>query len=418
MHIRTSLERFVATLFAVTFSIAIAACSVEDQSPPGFTGPSEFALSVTMVASPDQLPRDGVSQSVVTLTVRDASGRPVSGQRLSLSTSAGSLSESSVTTGSDGQASFTYTAPPSGTTGTAAIIQAIPVGTDGANAAARNLAILYTGTSNATRPTASFTVTPTAPQMNQAVRFDASGTQDEGAACLDACTYNWNFGDGTTASGRIVSKTFTAARTYTVTLTVTDAAGSSASTGQSVTVAAVAAPTVTLAVSPSPPLAGQAAVFTATATPATGHSIARYDWTFGDGTSQTTTVPTVVKTYDNLGTHIARVTVTDGLGQTGTGSLTFTIVGTGVFASFTASPSDPVTNATVSFNGSASIGAGGASVDEWFWDFGNGTQTTDSDAYITTTYSKAGTYTVTLRVTDDNGRTGTTTRTVTVKDPS
>ncbi len=410
--------RTLNTIVALAACVLVAACTLEDGSAPNLTAPSEFALSVTMSASPDQLPRDGASQSQVTVIVRDAAGRPVSGQRLSLSTSAGSLSEGSVTTGSGGQATFTFTAPSSATTGNAAIIQAVPVGTDGANAAARNLAILFTGASNSTRPTPLFTVTPAAPQANVPVRFDASATQDENAACLDACTYSWNFGDGTTGSGRIVSKTFTAGRTYTVTLTVTDAAGSSASTGQSVIVAMVAPPSVTLAVNPSPPLAGQAAVFTATATPATGHSVVRYDWTFGDGTSQTTTVPTVVKTYDNVGTHIARVTVTDGLGQTGTGALTFTIVGTGVFASFTASPSDPETNATVSFNAAASIGAGGASIAEWFWDFGTGTQAAESDAYITTTYSKAGTYTVTLRVTDSNGRTGTTTRTVTVKDPS
>ena len=404
-------------IVALAACVFVAGCTLEDGSAPNLTAPSEFALSVTMTATPDQLPRDGSSQSVVTVTVRDAAGRSVSGQRLTLSSSAGSLSESSVTTGSGGQASFTFTAPPSGTTGNAAIIRVIPVGTDASNAAPRDLAISFTGTPNSTAPTPSFTFTPTSPQANLPVRFDASATQDERAPCLDACTYSWNFGDGTTGSGRIVSKTFTAGRTYTVTLTVTDAAGTSASTAQSVVVATVAPPTVTLTVNPNPPLAGQAAVLTATATAAAGHSVVQYDWAFGDGTSQTTTVPTVVKTYDNLGTHIARVTATDEMGQTGTAALTFTIVGTGVFASFTASPSDPVTGATVSFNGSASIGAGGATIEEWFWDFGNGSQSTESDAYASATYSSAGTYTVTLRVTDSNDRTGTTTRTVTVAEP-
>jgi PKD repeat protein len=250
------------------------------------------------------------------------------------------------------------------------------------------------------------------------VRFDASATRDEGAPCLDACTYSWNFGDGTTDSGRIVNKTFTAGRTYTVTLTVVDAAGASASTAQSVIVEAVNPPTVTLTVNPNPPLAGQAAVFTAIATPAAGHSVVRYEWAFGDGTSATTTGPTVTKTYENLGTHIARVTAVDEMGQTGTAALTFTIVGTGVFASFTASPSNPVPGALVSFNGSASIGAGGATIEEWFWDFGNGTQSEESDPFASTTYTTVGTYTVTLTVTDSNGRTGTTTRTVAVTAPS
>ena len=409
--------RTIKCVVALAGSLFFAGCTLEDGEAPSLTSPSEFALSVTMSASPDQLPRDGSSQSVVTVTVRDAGGRPVSGQRLVVSTSAGSLSESSVTTNGSGQATFTFTAPPLSTTANAAIIRVIPVGTDAGNAAPRDLAISFTSTSNATAPTPAFTFTPTLPQANLPVRFDASTTRDENALCMDACSYSWNFGDGTSANGRIVSKTFSAGRTYTVTLTVVDAAGSAASTAQSVVVAAVNPPTVTLTVSPNPPLAGQPAVFTATATPAAGHSIVRYEWAFGDGTSETTTVPTVTKTYATLGTHIVRVTAVDGMGQGGTAALTFTIIGTGVFASFTASPSDPVPGGLVSFNGSSSIGAGGASIVGWLWDFGNGTQSQETDAFASTSYGTVGAYTVTLTVTDSDGRTGSTTRTVTVTEP-
>jgi len=409
--------RTIHSIVVLAACVFVAGCTLEDGSAPNLTAPSEFALSVTMSATPDQLPRDGSSQSVVTFTVRDASGRPVSGQRLSLSTSAGSLSASTVTTNSAGEATVTFTAPPTATIANAAIIRAIPVGTDAGNAAPRDLAISFTGTPNATAPLPSFTFTPTSPQAGIPVRFDASSTRDENAQCLDACSYSWNFGDGSTGSGRIVNKTFSAGRTYTVTLTVVDAAGATASTAQAVTVASVNPPTVTLTVSPNPPLAGQPAVFTAVATPAPGHSIVQYDWSFGDGTSQTTTVPTVSKTYDSLGTHVARVTATDEMGQTGTGVLTFTIVGTGVFASFTASPSDPIVATPVNFNASASIGAGGAAISEWFWDFGNGTQAQESDPFTTTSYASPGTYTVTLRVTDSNGRTGSVTRSVTVSLP-
>jgi PKD repeat protein len=403
---------------AVLACALFAGCAVEDGSAPqNLTAPSEFALSVTMSAAPDTIPRDGQSQSVVTVTVRDASGRAVSGQRLTLSTSAGRLSDTSITTNSVGQASFTFTAPSPDTTANAAVIGVTPVSTDGSNAAQRNVTILFTGTPNRTLPTAAFTFSPPAPQANLPVRFDASLTTDEGVPCLDACSYSWNFGDGTTGSGRIATKTYAAGRVYTVTLTVTDPAGSSASTAQSVTVAAVNPPTVTLVVSPNPPLAGLPAVFTATATPAAGHSILQYEWHFGDGTSTTTTVPTVTKTYTNLGAHVARVTATDGMGQTGTAAVTFTIVGSGVVAAFSVSPTNPITNTTVSFNASGSIGAGGANIETWHWDFGNGTQSEEGDAFATTTYANPGTYTVTLTVTDSNGRTGTATRTVSVSEP-
>jgi PKD repeat protein len=401
-------------IVAIAAGVVIAGCSVDKATPPPLMGPSELGLSVTLTASPDQLPRDGSSQSVVTVTVRDASGRPVSGQRLFLSTDMGTLSQSEATTASGGQTSFVFTAPPSGTVGNSAKISVTPMGTDAGNAVPRVLSIGLTGTSNTTLPFPQFAVTPATPEVNTSARFDASATTDEGAACLDACTYAWDFGDGTSATGRIVTHTFTAARSYTVTLTVTDAAGSTASNARTVDVSAVAAPAVTLTVSPNPPLSGQTAVFTATATPAARHSIVRYEWDFGDGTTQTTTVPTVTHTYANLGTYVARVTATDDVGQTGSAALTFNIVGTGVFASFTVSPSNPAPNTTVSFNASASVGGGGAAIVKWSWDFGNGTTVDESDAIAETSYSSVGTYTVTLTVTDSGGRTGRATATVSV----
>src|SRR5215218_6666391 len=98
-------------LVALAAMLAIA-CSVDKQTAPALTGPSEFGLSLTLIASPDQLPRDGSSQSLVMITVRDASGAPVSGQRLALSTSAGALSASEVTTSSNGTATVQFIAPP------------------------------------------------------------------------------------------------------------------------------------------------------------------------------------------------------------------------------------------------------------------------------------------------------------------
>jgi PKD repeat protein len=409
--------RILRTIVAVAACLSVAACTLEDGAGPSPTGPSEFALSVTLSATPDQLPRDGSSQSVVTITVRDESSRPVAGQRLNVSSSVGSISATDVVTSSNGQASLTFTAPGSGTVGNAALISVTPFGTNGGNALARTLSILFTGASNSTRPNPSFTWAPTSPEVNAAVRFDASATTDENAACFDACTYSWDFGDGSTASGRIVSHTYSAGRTYTVTLVVTDAAGTSASLAQSVVVAAVPAPTVTLSVSPNPPLVNQRATLTATANAATGHSITRYAWDFGDGTSQTSTTPTVTKTYSERGTYVVTVTVTDDMGQTGNASLPFTITGAGVTASFTTSPTGPLIGQAVQFNGAASIGSAGSTITEWSWDFGDGGSATESGPTTSHAYAAKGSYTVRLTVTDSLGRTGTTTVQVSVVEP-
>lgn len=77
------------------------------------------------------------------------------------------------------------------------------------------------------------------------------------------------------------------------------------------------------------------------------------------------------------------VTVTDDMGQTASVSLQYTIVGSGMTASFTSSPTDPTTATTVQFNGVASTASAGATITEWNWDFGDGS--TDQWSTLTTT---------------------------------
>ncbi len=416
MFVKCRAPRLVALVVVLAVSIG-AGCSLEDPRIPGLTSPSGFGTAVTLTAFPDSLPRDGSSESIVTVTVRDASNRPVSGQRLSVSTDIGSVTESEVVTDGDGHATFAFIAPESDVPGIAASIRVVPLGDNADVSIARTLTISFTGAANLTVPTASFSVTPTDPEKSTAVRFDASASTDEGVACLDACTYSWNFGDGSTGTGRIISHTFASAGTYTVVLTVTDGVGTSASSATAVTVSDVAAPTVTLAVQPSPPVADQLATLTATATPAADHGISSYAWTFGDGTTQTTTGPTVTKTYSVVGTYVATVTVTDDLGQTASASLQFTIVGSGVTGSFTSSPTSPTTAITVQFNGVASTASAGATITDWDWDFGDGSLFEDNDPTASHQFGAAGTYVVRLTVTDSAGRTGTVTGNVVVTAP-
>ena len=410
--------RIIRTFVAAAASLVIAGCTVEELTPPALSGPSEFALSVTLAASPDQLPRDGSSQSVVTVTVRDVSGRPVAGQRLNILPNVGRVSEADVTTGSNGQASFTFTAPPPGTIGNFATIQAVPVGNDAGNAAPRDVSILLTGGSNTTAPTPSFTVMPAAPEVNTEIRFDASQTTDEGSACLDACSYYWNFGDGSGTTGRIVSHSYSVAKAYLVTLAVTDIAGTTVSIVRTVNVTAPAAPTVVLTVAPDPPYVNQQAVLTASATAAPGHSIQRYEWDFGDGTSQITTTPTVTKMYATVGIYVVTVAAIDDLGQAGRAAKSVNVGYTiaAPVANFTVSPTSPTVGANVTFNGSLSTVGAGATIVNYLWDLGDGSaaQSTGTISTLVASYGAAGTYTVTLTITDSLGRIATKTLTVTV----
>ncbi|MDF2956228.1 MAG: PKD repeat domain protein [Candidatus Alkanophagales archaeon MCA70_species_2] len=82
-------------------------------------------------------------------------------------------------------------------------------------------------------PVANFTYSPENPVVGQAVTFDASESYDPEGSIV---SYEWDFGDGTTASGMVVTHAYSAAGSYTVTLTVTDDAGAKNSTSRLITV--------------------------------------------------------------------------------------------------------------------------------------------------------------------------------------
>jgi PKD repeat protein len=67
--------------------------------------------------------------------------------------------------------------------------------------------------------------------------FDASGSADSDGT-IDA--YSWNFGDGTSGSGKTAEHTYAQPGTHTVALTVTDDGGATATDSKSVTITVIA----------------------------------------------------------------------------------------------------------------------------------------------------------------------------------
>ncbi len=68
-------------------------------------------------------------------------------------------------------------------------------------------------------PTANFSFTPEQPTVGQTVRFDSSSSFDPDGRIVK---YEWTFGDGSQAGGKIVEHTFASSGQFQVTLTVTD----------------------------------------------------------------------------------------------------------------------------------------------------------------------------------------------------
>jgi PKD repeat protein len=210
----------------------------------------------------------------------------------------------------------------------------------------------------------------------------------------------------------IVTHTFGVGGNYLVTLTVIDPAQSSGTTQQTVIVTAPGIPTgVTVTSSPSPPIAGQPATFTATATPAANHRITSYEFIWGDGSTTSSGVPVLQHTYSQFGSYPLTLTVRDDLGHSTTINQVVT-VSSGLTAVFTTS----ISGTTVTFNGSTSSSQVASTITDYAWDFtSDGTYDTNGSSSTTSNdYGASGTYRVTLKITDNRGATQTVSQNVVV----
>jgi PKD repeat protein len=140
-------------------------------------------------------------------------------------------------------------------------------------------------------------------------------------------------------------------------------------------------------------------------------TITAYNWAFGDGT--TGTGATASHAYAAAGTYSVTLTVTDNLGATATSTQSVTVVAPNV--SPTAAFTSSVNLLDVTFDSSGSNDPDGT-IASYAWDFGDGT--TSTEASPVHSYTAAGTYTVTLTVTDNGGGTGTVSHQVTAVAPN
>jgi len=247
---------------------------------------------------------------------------------------------------------------------------------------------------------ATLTATPTKGGIPLEVQFSAAIIGGE-----SPYSYEWDLnGDGIVDDTReSFSYLYQVSGTYDVTLTVTDTAGERVSDSE--TINALCAPAVIASASPTSGGVPLDVVFSATVNDPDG-SIVLYEWDFeGDGTydySDLSTASTTF-TYGIAGLYQATIRVTDNDDLMETDTITIA-AGSSPSASATADPMAGPAPLDVSFTGTGIDSDGSIVLYEWDFE-GDGTYDWSSTITgdVTHTYSSAGIFNATFRVTDNDG---------------
>lgn len=198
------------------------------------------------------------------------------------------------------------------------------------------------------------------------VNFDGSGsTASTGSSIV---RYEWDFeNDGIVdAEGEKTSYTYQLKGVHTCRLRVTDSIGEWDEDHVLVNVIN-RPPTAEFTYSPTNPTIQDVVNFVDTSSDQDG-SITSWYWKFGDGNSSTLQSPT--HQYEDKGTYIVKLTVTDDSGVSATNQKSVKIWNTLPVAQFSFSPSDPIATEEVQFT-DESYDLEGRSF-TYLWDFGDG----------------------------------------------
>jgi PKD repeat protein len=235
----------------------------------------------------------------------------------------------------------------------------------------------------------------------ETLTLDASGSYDPDGTIV---SYRWdldNDGQYDDATGPMASVSYSDDGSFTVRVEVTDNDGGYSSSSTTVTV--TNKPPVLGALGPFSGDEGVPITLTATAVDVPA-DVLTYSWDLdGDGEYDDATGATVDYTFPDNGTYTVGVSVTDDDGGSATGTATVTVNNV-----------PPVADADGPYEGTAGepIQLQGAGADvsadtltyEWDLNYDGATFDVDStEQNPTVTYDSAGTYTVALRVIDDDG---------------
>ena len=259
---------------------------------------------VLISASPQTLGPGG-GTSTVTARVEDISGTGLAGIPVTFSTDAGSLSSTSVTTDSNGNAQTTLN------TSRQAKVTANVIG---------KTADVTVSLNPRTGITLAGPTTPVSAGVPATFTIGVGATANIRDVTID-------FGDGERRSLGAISGSTTIQHTYleegtfTVSATANEASGFSETVSTAITILPGQPPAVIITASNNNPSVGETVIFTATVSGATS-TVLRYEWNFGANAvppSAETTGNRATATYITTGTKIITVRVVQATGPSGDG---------------------------------------------------------------------------------------------------
>jgi hypothetical protein len=122
--------------------------------------------------------------------------------------------------------------------------------------------------------------------------------------------------------------------------------------------------------------------------------------------------------FPTVGTHTLRIRATNSIGNSQEQSFAVENASPLPVASFIYSPSVPIIETTTSFDASSSYDPMGGWINRYDWNFGDGTTLSESDPFTSHIYTKLGSFTVSLTVTNNLGQTDTIQKILIVKQRS
>lgn len=266
-------------------------------------------------------------------------------------------------------------------------------------------------------PVASFTFSPSAPLPNQTITFDGSASNDPDGPIAGA-DHDWDLdSDGAfdDAQGKVITHSFADAGNHTVSLQVTDSDGAKATKPRVVRVNAP--PTAGFIVEPSTPAVNEQIAFSSTSSDAEGPiPSGSHRWDFdADGKFDDAVGANVTHAFATAGTMPVSLEVTDSDGATAVASRDVLVQENPPTATFSFSPGKPLSNRTVTFDGSASAPPPGETITTMTWDLdGDGAFDDATGPKASFSYPTPGPRTVSLRVDGSGGGFDITTRVVPV----